>query len=262
MFVLSCARAGSTLLRYMLDTHPEICSPGEIALGRLIRAHRFVVGRTIGLHTPEIRRDAACRDEVRKIVLDLMERYASIRGKRIWCDKTPENMAFLADIVWAFPEAKFLCLHRRPLDVVHSCLEASRWGFMEELAGYAQRSPHDLVGGMLENWADVTEALLAFEDGQAQCLRVYYEALVNAPNESMRKVCSFLGVVWTDDLLEKVFEQAHDPGGGDYQIRTMKHVDPRCIGRGAEIPPLVRERIPTKLNQRCFELQMQLGYMG
>jgi protein-tyrosine sulfotransferase len=249
VFVLSCPRAGSTLFRYMLDTHPEICSPGEIALGRLIRAHHFVTQRTIALHAPENERDAICRNEVRAVLLSLMERYAKARNRRIWCDKTPENVAFIGDILWAFPETKFLCLHRRALDVVHSCLEASRWGFMEELAGYAQRSPNNLVAAMLENWADVTQALLRLEAGGAQCLRVYYEALVNAPDETMATVCSFLGVRWEDGLLEKVFEASHDPGGGDYQIRSVKRIDPGFIGRVAEINPVVLERVPPELGR-------------
>ena len=34
-FILSTERSGSTLLRWLLDAHPEIVSPGEILLARL-----------------------------------------------------------------------------------------------------------------------------------------------------------------------------------------------------------------------------------
>ncbi|HEX2642137.1 MAG TPA: sulfotransferase, partial [Thermoanaerobaculia bacterium] len=33
LFILSCHRSGSTLLRFILDTHPELYCPPEVFLG-------------------------------------------------------------------------------------------------------------------------------------------------------------------------------------------------------------------------------------
>jgi hypothetical protein len=33
IFILSCYRTGSTLMRYIFDTHPDVYSPPEVCLG-------------------------------------------------------------------------------------------------------------------------------------------------------------------------------------------------------------------------------------
>ena len=38
IFIASHARTGSTLLRYIIDTHPALCCPPELALGQLCSA--------------------------------------------------------------------------------------------------------------------------------------------------------------------------------------------------------------------------------
>lgn len=261
VFILSCERSGSTLLRYILDAHPDICSPGELCLGRLVRAYRFSVSRTFALaYGDPAESDRVCLDEVRSVILSLMDRFARIRQKKLWCDKSPENISFLEDLGWAFPAARRICLYRRGLDVAASCLDASRWGFMAELAPYAQRHPQNLVAAMLESWADKTETLLAFEANHEFCFRVHYEALVNDPSGTLSGICAFLGLSWDDNILERAFTQPHDAGGGDYKIKSMCRIDSSSIGRGSQIDAAVLSRIPPGLGERYCAIHLRLGY--
>src|SRR5437870_2427775 len=97
-FILSCERSGSTLLRYIIDTHPEIVSPGELALGQLCCDLELVVSRTLGeISTPANEREhqQLVLAEVRRIVSDLMNTYTRAKHKRIWCEKTPANLRHL-----------------------------------------------------------------------------------------------------------------------------------------------------------------------
>jgi len=259
VFVLSCPRSGSTLLRYILDTHPAIWSPGELALGRLIKAHRFTLTRVHAI-AAGLDAEKTCQREVRTLITGLMTRETAARGKSVWCDKTPENLSFLPEIAWTFPDARFLCLYRKSLDVVHSSLEASRWGFMEELAPSAARAPQNLVEAMLENWAAMTSRMLALEASGARCFRIYYEGLVNAPESTMNQVCAFLGLPWDDGILARVFAQPHEAGGGDYEIRRLSSIDGSRIGRGAEIPLAVLARVSPGVAGRCADLHLELGY--
>jgi protein-tyrosine sulfotransferase len=261
VFVLSCERSGSTLLRYILDTHPELACPGELIVGQLIRSLRLVLGRTRALALPAgMDAEAWTRAEVRRVVDEQLAAYAAARGKCRWAEKSPLNLHFLDDIVWAFPDAKFLCLYRRSLDVVNSCLDVSRFGFMAELAAYAQRNPCNLVAAMLENWVDKTETLLRFERSGAACLRVYYEALVNDPPGTLAGVFAFLGLPWAPAMLDEVFTKPHDPGGGDPKVRATRRIETDRIGTGGALDPRMLVQVAPDLQRRCSAIHLELGY--
>lgn len=259
-FILSTERSGSTLLRWLLDAHPEIASPGEVLLGRLcfdlfITLSRTVCAPAAAPRDADDRRAAnyATLARVRTIVDGIMREYADARGKRVWCDKTPHNLAYLTVLVETFPDARYVCLYRDGLDVAHSCLEVSRDGFMAELADYVRRSPHDLVGAMLDSWCDKTELLLKMQlHHPAICRRVRYEDLVARPTEVLPPLLEFLGVAWDPALVERAFAVRHDDGGGDQLIKQTSGIERDRVGRGRELDiaklgPAQRARVASLL---------------
>ena len=159
VFVLSCERSGSTLLRYIMDTHPQVCSPAHLHLGQLCRSLYTTAFYSIG-QTAEVA-DEAARErlvaaEVRRVVDELMGRYARAKGKQVWCEKTTDNLQYLRFLGEVFPDARFICLYRNCMDVAHSSIECSRLGFMPELAPYVQKSPGNIVAAMVESWVEKT----------------------------------------------------------------------------------------------------------
>jgi hypothetical protein len=80
VFVLSCERSGSTLLRYIIDTHPQVCSPAHLHLGQLCASLYttilFSIGQTMEV-TDETMRERLVAVETRRIVDELMDRYVS-----------------------------------------------------------------------------------------------------------------------------------------------------------------------------------------
>ncbi|MEW6271818.1 MAG: sulfotransferase, partial [Thermodesulfobacteriota bacterium] len=235
-FILSTERSGSTLLRWLVDAHPDVVSPGEILLGRLCFDLYFTLLRTVVATLGIEDRVAANREALRRvrgIVDGIMTTYARARGKKVWCDKTPQNLQHLTVLVETFPDARWVCLYRDGLDVAHSCLEVSRAGFMAELAEYVRRSPHDLVGAMLESWCDKTELLLKMELNHPEiCHRVRYEDLVARPEDVLPPLFAFLGVAWDPGVLERAFTMRHDAGGGDTLIGETRRVERDRVGRG------------------------------
>jgi protein-tyrosine sulfotransferase len=260
ILILSCERSGSTLLRYMLDTHPEIACPGELVLGQFVRSLRLLLERTRGGGAGS--EDTAAgwvRSEVNRTVHERMADYARARGKSRWAEKSPGNLEFLDELVWAFPEARFICLYRQSLDVVHSCLECSVHGFMPELAPYAARRLDNLVAAMLENWATKTARMVALER-TIECCRVHYEALVSDPVATLDRVFAFLGLGWDQALLQAIFETPHDPGGGDFKIRSAKSIERDHIGTGAAVSRRKLAAVPALLQGQCADLHLELGY--
>lgn len=259
VFALSMPRAGSTLLRYLLDAHSRICSPGELLLGRLCQTLQMSCERTLGLvGSAGVPAEAVARQEVRRTVAGMMQAYARAKGKQIWCDKTPANLDYVQVLVATFPEARFICLHRHCLDVVHSCLEASRFGFMEELAGYVTRDPGNLVAALIEGWLEQTEKLLELERSLPRnCHRILYESMVLRPQETLPGLFRFLGVEWEPEILERAFNMPHDEGGGDPKVRFTRSLDPASIGKGGAIP-LGTFSLP--LRKRMNEVLVKVGY--
>jgi hypothetical protein len=248
-------------LRYILDTHSEIWCPGELALGQLIRAMRFTLSRGVAAHSEaSAEADRLTQQRTRETIGELLTAFAAGRGKYVWCDKTPANLQFLEDIEWAFPDARYICLYRQSLDVVHSCLEISRNGFMIELAPYVKRNPYNLSAAMLESWVEKTERLVALETRSRRAFRLYYEALVNDPTGTLRQLFKFLDVRCDDSLLGRVFTTPHDAGGGDPKIRSSVRIEQDRIGKGAAIDRAALLRIPPELLERRLNLHIELGY--
>jgi hypothetical protein len=279
IFILSPERSGSTLLRVLLDAHPQVAAPGELGLGDLCHRLLIILTRTLGqtedfrgsgpaaplstegwLSGVAVEGEAAEKvlTETRELVEDLMGRYARACGKERWCNKTPSDLAYAEMLRLIFPEARFLCLHRQGLDVAASCLEISRYGFMRELAPSVMASPTNTVAAMLRNWVEKTEQILLFEERwSGQCLRLRYEDLVARPQETLSAVLSWLGLRPCPDLHRSAWEQPHHRGGGDPRIWTTRAVEGDRLGAGRSLP---RSHIPRALAEQTSALLERLGY--
>lgn len=261
IFILSCERSGSTLLRFIIDTHPQACSPAHLHLGQLCSSLRQSVYYSVG-QTAEVE-DEAARErlvaaEVRRVVDALMGKYASAKGKQVWCEKTTENLQYLKDIGGVFPDARFICLYRNCMDVAQSTIECVRLGVMPELAPYVQKNPRNMVAAMVDNWVEKTTRLLEFELTHAsQCFRLKYESLVLRPSETLRAMFAALGLDWDDGLLNAVFSTEHDQGPGDKKILFTKKISADSIGRGST---LSRADIPSGLLDKMNDLLARLDY--
>ena len=261
VFVLSCERSGSTLLRYIIDTHPQVCSPAHLHLGQLCRSLFtslfYSLGQTMQV-TDETTRERLVAVETRRIVDEFMGRYAQAKGKQMWCEKTTENLQYLRFLRDVFPDARYICLYRNCMDVVHSSIECSRLGFMPELAPYVQRRPDNIVAAMVDSWVEKTTTLLEFELAHAsECFRVKYETLVADPSQTLSAMFAALGLGWDEELLNAVFSTPHDQGSGDRKILFTKKVDTGSIGRGSTIS---RSSIPDDLFEKMNRLLARLEY--
>lgn len=261
VFVLSCERSGSTLLRFIIDTHPEICSPAHLHLGQLCRSLYtsifFSLGQTLDV-TDEAMREQTVLVETRRVIDELMQRYVTAKGKRMWCEKTTENLQYVNLLYDVFPDATYICLYRNCMDVVHSSIECSRLGFIPELVPYVQKQPDNIVAAMVDSWIEKTSVLLEFEQAhQAQCFRIKYETLVAEPSQTLSAMFAAVGLVWDEGLLNEVFSTHHDQGSGDRKVLFTKKIQTDSIGRGSTIS---RSFIPDGLLEKMNRLLARLDY--
>lgn len=241
IFILSQARTGSTLVRYLVDTHPDVCCPPELALGRLCHALEYTIGLAPAAHPGDAETCAggpsAVRAAVRSHIDEIMRGYCAAKKKARWCDKSTNNVEHLDLIAGVFPDAQYICLHRQCLDVVQSLLELFRYGFPGRYGQLVARSPGDLVDALIDSWIGPTRALLEFESSHAQqCVRVKYEDLVASPVAAAERLFAFLRLPFSPDMLDDMLSGPHDPGPGDFKIRFTSTILQNRVGRGGTIP--------------------------
>jgi hypothetical protein len=259
ILILSNPRTGSTLLRLLLDTHPDICSPGELSLGKLCEhVYGAVEGTLAAAGYADARaRRRKCVDETRRIVDDLLGAYCEARGKPRWCEKSPANIEYLDLLDALFPDAAYVCLHRHCLDAVSSMI-AFFGSSPPELAAYLDRHAGDIVAAFTERWCDHTDRLLAFEAMHpARAHRVTYEQLVADPDATLRAMLRFLGAAWAPGLADRVFAEPHDLGRGDPKIATATKVEQGRVGSGGRLDV---SHLPEDLQRRMHRLLDRLGY--
>lgn len=261
IFILSCTRSGSTLLRCVIDTHSQLCSPGHLNLGllcsNLYLAAYYSIGQLPEIETEE-QRERIAVEEVQRVVNGLLGRYVEGKGKRNWCEKSTVNIDYLNVLHKIFPEAKYVCLYRNCLDVSYSCIKFSPLGYMDELAPYVQKRPTNFVAAMIENWLDKNKKLLEFEETHTdQCIRVNYESVVQQPERVLAELFGFLGESWDEGLIDAVFRTPHDQGNGDVKVWFSDKINKDSIGNGTAIPLAA---IPMDLMVEVDVLHQKLGY--
>ena len=258
VFILTGARSGSTLLRLILDGHPEVASPGELNLVALFQDVRSTCSAlAVDDSGASVRSAELCR----RLAAETIGLYAHAAGKRRWCEKSlpnAENADFLLEV---FPEAQFVCLYRECTDTIVSLAEACAWGFGGYgVEPYVHQDPTNLPWALSRYWADKSETILAFEETHPDiCFRVRYEDLVTDPNKTLTGLFSFLAISQDSEALsaQRIFSNPTRNSVGDHKLRYMRDIAPDSVGRGWTVPV---EWIPAPFRFRINEISVKLGY--
>lgn len=258
IFVVCHARSGSTLMRYILDTHEDLCCPPELQLGpvmqQLVRVNNILYERNPAYSDPQKAEEKiyAC---VRQGIDELMGRVCLDFKKKRWCEKSVSTVDHLAMIGKAYPEARYICLYRHCMDFVHSALETmGKDGGYGYEAYVVSRNPDNMVDSLVAFWCEKTRKIRDFEKtNQSRCFSVKYECLVGDPEAICRPLFEFLNLSYDDKLLSKVFQSRHYAGPGDPKILTTRRIERRSVGLGRKVSALRIE--PAMLAQMNFLLK-------
>jgi hypothetical protein len=267
VFVLCMGRSGSTLLRFVLDAHPELACPPETSLpalcGQLAVVWSLIEGAPLSAtrgDTPPQVPDAAVAG-IRHMVDLMTGSYLERRGKTRFCDKSLGSARFASLLVRAWPQARFLCLYRHPMDVIRSGLDACPWG----LNGYGfdpyiGSSPGNAVLALARFWLDNAAAIAAFEEEQPdRCHRVRYEDLVAGPEQVAAGIFTFLGVAPAPGITQTCFSTDRERfGPADHKIWATSAITTDSVGKGESIPAGL---IPPPIIAGINDLAAKLGYL-
>jgi hypothetical protein len=265
-FIVSPARSGSTLLRYLLDSHPDVVSPPELNLSALL-AHLVEVWSNTELALGVAKPDAGgtppppsaevCK-RARRAVDEIMKRYLHDVGASVYCDKSLTTVDQLQIVSRCYPKAPLIFLYRYPLDVIASGLEASRWGFNAfGFLPYVNAMPGNFVAALANFWIDKISRMLEFERSfEGAHARIYYELLCDDPTGTLAGLFELLDVSPDDAVVDRVFSSDHGRGPGDYKIDYTGAISVDSIGRGSGLP----EHLAPQQVERINELLAELDY--
>jgi Sulfotransferase family len=205
IFIGACPRSGTTLLRTMLNTHPDIAIPRETRFlpdiwdnraqfrnlddkavrRRLARTVTAKGNRSVRFQTPRpalIRRLVAAPPTLGSVVGTGYVAYAEATGKKRWGDKRPMYSRYLDAIFAMFPDSQFINVIRDPRASVASMRKLGWFG-------------GNIVPG-LELWERSLRAVEPWRQvlHDDQFLDIRYEDLVTDPVELLTRTSAFLGL--------------------------------------------------------------------
>jgi len=209
LFLLGSQRSGTTMLRLMMNNHPQLAIPHETAFITIYYKKLANYGDLtdddnlrrlfddVSQH-PLVKRGKLIKDpetvlsrpikSYRDLVDAIFQAYANSLGKPRWGDKTPFYTSDIDVLHRVFPDAKFLHLVRDGRDVVLS-----------------QKSIEWMSGNLLKLVLDWQwKTTIAHKVGSAlgdNYLEIRYEDLVRRPEETLRQICTFIDEPYAPAML-------------------------------------------------------------
>jgi tetratricopeptide (TPR) repeat protein len=237
IFIVGFPRSGTTLLEQTLDAHPSLVSMDETWF-----LHE-TVDRMIsdGISYPDklSSMTADHLDAVRDLYWSRVRSKIELAPGLRLIDKNPLNLLALPAICRLFPNSRILLAVRHPCDVILSCF-MQHFGApdfvllcrdLPSLAAAYRRA--------FDCWFREAEIL------QPSAREVRYEIFVTDFESQLRAIADFLGLAWTDAMLEP---GGHAQGKGFISApsysQVVQPVNTRAIGRWKSYEKHFTEVIP------------------
>lgn len=244
-FIVGSARSGTTLLRVILNAHPEVTVPPESrfvtelwsgsnevetsAFLAALQQHRQF--KSWNLSIGLVKEELGARDKVLygTAIEAVYDAYAKRAGKKRWGDKTPRYVEHIPFISRLFPSARFVHLVRDGRNVA---LSYARVPFGPKTVAKAAAL-----------WArrvklGVTEGRRLGDDRYKE---IRYEDLVEEPEATTRSLCAFLGIDFVSEMME------YTEKASEFVFDKAKTYNPKVLEK------------PTK-NSRSWETEMPRGH--
>lgn len=264
VIVLTASRSGSTLLRFLLDTHPDLACPSETGVSGaclvLTKMCEVLDGTGNGAQTGHGAVGAEAEAGILQFFDESYGRYLRERGKRRWCDKSLDNVGNADLIATIWPDAQFLCLSRHCMDVIASGIEVSSWGLsgfgFEQFSG---QFPGNNVAAIGAYWAQTMTDMLEFQSEYPdRCYWIRYEDLVAEPERIAAGIFEFLGERQVPGIARECLRVPHEATGpGDEKIWFTRQIGKDSVGRGVRVPAWM---VPPPVRVTINEALGTLGY--
>jgi hypothetical protein len=217
IFVVGANRSGTTLVRLILNAHSQIAIPDELTyFGPTIHgipldhwrrpnldaaAYEAFIDQFLETNCATLSKDLDLTDvkddilsappSLRTPYQTVLEAWANHHGKARWGEKTPANLFYVDYMLEMFPDARFIYVVRDPRAGVASMQRVSFF-------------PDDVVFNALNRYKHwrAGHRYLNASVPPTQRMTIRYEDLVQAPDETVCRICTFLDEPFEASMLD------------------------------------------------------------
>lgn len=234
IFIVGNSRSGTTMMMRIMNNHSEVHSINEphffekmwspkddgveidVDIASDLLAKLFT-GQREGFFEPVAKHRHKFEEEIKDLIeehdgkLTRMSIYTSFlhyeaqkNGKSIPCEKTPQNVFYLKEILEKFPNARIINMVRDPRAVMLS--QKRKWkrrslgaDFMTKRESLRlQINYHPLAVSKL--WNAAVGAIKSYER-EPRVLTVRFEDILNQAEGTVREICSFASIPYEEEML-------------------------------------------------------------
>ena len=245
IFIIGTFRSGTTLLRFLLNSHSRVCCPPETKfLIHLAAMHKDESAMRALKHMGFEK--TFLKMKIQEFVNSFYKIYMQANNKVVFIDKTPDYVRILDFIDWLYDgKCKYIVIFRNGLDVTQSMNST----IIEPL------EPSKTIYSAFEYWhKDTTIMLEWLSKHPERCFKLTYEELCDNTKFVMADVLSFIGEKWEEGIL-KWYSKRHDRGFEDINARRQRKINKSVQTYRDWDPEVIR-----KLKQKAYSLHCKIGY--
>ncbi|KAK2182336.1 hypothetical protein NP493_358g03005 [Ridgeia piscesae] len=199
-------RSGTTLMRAILDAHPDVrCGEETRVIPRILALHNNMMRsgkEEARLNQAKITGDVL-DSAMGAYILSIIAKHGDLAPRL--CNKDPFTMRSMVKLQRMFPNSKFVFMVRDGRATAHSIISRK-----VTIRGFKL----DSIQSCIKEW---NRAITSMMDectavGKDYCIMVHYEQLVLHPEQQIRRVLAFLDIRWHDQVLHH--EQMIGQSGG------------------------------------------------
>ena len=203
IFLISQPRSGSTMLQLILSGHPDIATTSE----PWIALHPFFALKEHGIdarYNARLAREALkefltqnrldetfYNEQVSHFLNAFYQKAMKHQGKKYFLDKTPRYYLIIDELMETFSDASFIFLVRHPVAVLNSIMKT--W-VKDDYKVLGLFKDDLLLAPRL-----IVDACKRYSD-RSYVLK--YEDIVSNPENVLSKICDYLGVDYSNDMLD------------------------------------------------------------
>lgn len=199
-------RSGTTLMRAILDAHPDVrCGEETRVIPRILAMHNNMMRsgkEEMRLNQAKITADVL-DSALGAYILSIVAKHGHLAPRL--CNKDPFTLRSMGRLLKVFPQSKFVFMVRDGRATAHSIIarKVTIRGFKLDSIQSCIKEWNRAISSMYNECKSV---------GRDTCIMVYYEQLVLHPEKQIRRVLDFLDIRWHDQVMHH--EQMIGQSGG------------------------------------------------
>lgn len=221
-FLVGAHRSGTTLLRLMLDHHPEISVPGEfdflteIMTDREARPAVSEYLQQLSLHRGFVARALDCdlQDSYESLVKSFVMQLWTRHPGKVFIAVVHTGFQELARI---WPESKFIHIMRDPRDVAASAVKLG-W------AGNVYSGVNRWITAETA-WDELSKTVPAVN----RC-EIHFERMISDLPKTLQQLCSFLNVSYSEEMLNYHLNTTYGPPDPALTNQWQRKLSPTQVG--------------------------------